>query len=53
MRFAASKGHADVVAFLLESKADPTLVNLAGVSALDSARLAKSEETIRLLDAKP
>lgn len=49
LRFAASKGHASVVAFLLESKADSNIVNLSGVTALESAKLSKSDETIKLL----
>jgi len=52
LRFAASKGHAHVVTFLLEAKADPAIVNLGGVTALESARLAKSDETVRVLEAK-
>eukprot|EP00966_Prymnesium_polylepis_P238526 5516167-Prymnesium_polylepis.2 len=52
LRFAASKGHAAVVAFLLEAKANPAAVNLSGVTPLESARLAKSLETVQLLEGK-
>ena len=52
LRFAASKGHASTVELLLQSGADAAAVNLNGVTPLESARLAKSDETIRLLEPK-